>query len=313
MIRCFRRSPAFTLIELLASSSIIAGSIALIVPAFGGNHSRARVATDNENLRTIAQLMATYSDEDPNGVIGPVHPQAFNFVGEGYAEYGGGPGASAFTGWNQQFDPRTRPFNHLLYGREFANGQTLPGDGSYFKTFRCAGEDRGWQKWPGYNTTPIETDKPYFGSNGTSFRMNNLYLFLNSSPYGIGIYGRRKTDVPAPAATVGFMEARVFQTLFTNDTWGTLTVLGELKGYHEKLAYFNVLYTDGHSSFADFGNGTFYERLPENQGLDVRGTWGRLDTLPASRLFVIPPLADTDPESKPINGTLISRILRADK
>jgi hypothetical protein len=143
--------------------------------------------------------------------------------------------------------------------------------------------------------------------------MNNLFFFLNSSPYGIGIYGRRKTDVPAPAATVGFMEARVFQTLWTNDTWGTLPDHGELKGYHEKLAYFNVLYTDGHSSFTDFGNGTFYERLPENQGLDARGTWGRLDTLPASRLTVIPPLADTAPGAKPITGTLISRILRADR
>ncbi len=312
MIRCFRRSPAFTLIELLASCSIIAGSIALIVPAFGGNHSRARVATDNENLRTIAQLMATYSEVDTRRLLGPIHSQAFNFVGEGYAEYGGGPGTATYTGWTEAFDPRTRAFNYLLYGREFVNGQTQPGD-KFFDEFRCAGEDRGWQKWPGFNGSAQETEFPYFKSNGTSFRMNNLLFFSNGGLFGCGIYGRSKVDVPSPGATIAFMEARVYQTLFTNDRCGTLPTHGELKGYHDRVAYFNVLFTDGHSAFADFGDGTFYEKFPEFQGFDVRGTWGRLDTLPAPSIGILPPPLSENTGTHVNGETPVSRVRRADR
>lgn len=279
--RAFGR-PGLTPVEIVGVLSLLAFSVGLLVPSVGHHRNLRQLTHENGNLRVIAQLMAKYSIADPNGLLGPVHPQGSGFLFEGYAEYGGGPGTMNFLGWDQDFDPRTRPFNHLLYGQSAIRRATAPGDVNYFKEFQCAGEDRGWQSWPGFVTDQRETERSYFEGNGTSFRMSNLQLSPatgGSSYVSVGIYGRSANKVPVPAQTLAFMEARAFQTLFTNDAWGFLEP-GELKGYHNRAGYFTVIYADGRSDFVDFGDGTYYEQSPAHNNLDVRGTWGRVDCLP---------------------------------
>ncbi|HKQ47192.1 MAG TPA: hypothetical protein VJZ71_03870 [Phycisphaerae bacterium] len=273
-----------TPIEVLVSLgavSLLAGVVA--AGANGGSQSDRRNRCLG-NLRTIMQTALTYAENDPKNILGPVHPEGDSFWYEGYAEYGGGPGTMNYVGWGEEFDPRTRPFNEMLYGLEFGEAgvsNTAPGDPAFYREFLCAGLDQGWQSWPDFLTDPRETETAYFKANGTSYRMNNLPFYDDQS---IGIYGRPAHRIPAPSKTISFMEARVFQTAWTNDIWGSLEP-GELTGYHHRLGYFNVSYADGHVEFADFGDGTFFEQPPDMGDLSFlfwRGTWGRMDCLPES-------------------------------
>lgn len=268
----------FTLIELLVVIAIIALLIAILLPALSAAKQEGLKAKCVTNLRAIGQVAATYATDDANGVLGPVHQNAALFTGEGYADYGGGPGTMPFTGWNQQFDPRTRPFNHVIYGKGGVSSSTPPGDRSGFQVFQCPGEELGWQNWPGFGANPLETENSYFKANGTAFRMNNLAF---TDGYTLGIYGRPINRIPKTSETLAFMESRVYETIWTNDQWGSLQD-GELTGYHGKLGYFTVVYADSHAGFPDFGDGTFYPHLQFSPlgHPDVRGTWGRMDCLP---------------------------------
>jgi prepilin-type processing-associated H-X9-DG protein len=189
--------------------------------------------------------------------------------------------------WEHEFDPATRPFNQMIYGVEGVAAPSLDGnagDTTRFQEFRCPGEDFGYQEWPGWpppGGLPDEVERPYFWTNGTSYRMNNLTYQESAELFWIGgVYSRAVSQIPDSSITIGFMEARAFQTIHTNDAWGELEVHGELSGYHKKLGYFNVSYADGHAAYADMGNGTFYQRKLSNLFYDVRGTWGRMDCLP---------------------------------
>lgn len=271
------------LIELLVGMSTLSVTVGLLVPAFAQSREVSLRQAELGNLRTIINLAHTYAERDPTNILGPIHPSALQFSGEGYAEYGGGPGDMNFVGWNDSFDPQTRAFNRLLYGSEMFDRftATAPGDRSVFKEFQCLGQDLGWQRWPGFFANPLETERSYFQANGTSFRQNNLTFGFGSS---LGIYAHAAQDIPAPSQTLAYMEARAYQTLWTNEVWGALggpaaDIFGELVGNHKKRGFFMVSYVDGHAGLVDFGHGTYFEHQ-DPSGLDVRGTWGRMDTLP---------------------------------
>ncbi len=282
-----RRSSGFTLIELLVVISIIAILISILLPALSSALQQARKVRDQANMKAIGALAQTYASDDPNGVIGPVHPYATHFIYEGYAEYGGGPGTMVgdgnfnYFGWGHEMDPRTRPFNRIMYGDNGIVANTAPGARGVFETFQCPGNELGWQEWPGFGSSPRETESPYFKGNGVAFRMNNLpYDDGNTN----GIYGRSINRIPDTSTTVGWMEARVFQTLFTNEVTGFLEP-GELISYHAKTGFFNVIYCDGHAAFVDFGKGTYYQHKyfddhTEFNELDARGSWGKMDCFP---------------------------------
>lgn len=271
----------FTLIELLIVIAIIAVIMSILVPALAASRAEGQKVRCLANLREVTGAAFAYSSDDPNGILGPVHPNAKVFLaGTGYAEYGGGPGLAPYQSWYDYFDPRTRPLNHLIYGPRGVAAGSAPGDRSFFQVFQCPGEERGWQEWPGFGGMAVEVENPYFAANGTSFRMNNL-AFNDGTV--TGIYGRSHTRIPDTSITLAFLEARVYQTLWTNEVTGTLTA-GELTGYHKKLGFFNVSYADGHAAFVDFGRGTYYDHLPQYGGKDARGTWGRMDTFPQELL-----------------------------
>jgi prepilin-type N-terminal cleavage/methylation domain-containing protein/prepilin-type processing-associated H-X9-DG protein len=277
-----KRFSAFTLIELLVVISIIAVLISVLLPALSSALLQARKIKDQANMKSLGALAQTYASEDPLGIIGPIHPEARNFWYEGYAEYGGGPGTMTFMNWGEEFDPRTRPFNRLLYGPRGVTANTAAGDKGVFQAFQCPGNELGWQEWPGWGSDDRETETPYYKANGTAFRMNNVPY---DSPHVMsGIYARPVTRIPDTSQTIGFMESRVFETVATNDVYGNLDH-GELTSYHGRTGFFNVIYCDGHAAFMDFGNGTYYQHIvwqnhSEWNEIDWRGTWGRMDCFP---------------------------------
>lgn len=277
------RVRGFTLIELLVVIAIIAALVSVLMPALSAARAEGVKAKCLANLRVICQTALQYADMDPKSTFGPVHPRAGEFWTEGYADYGGGPGLSDFMGWGQEFDPRTRPFNILLYGADGIVANSPPGDRSRFQVFQCPGDEFGWQEWPGFLPEPggaEEIEKPYFTTNGTAFRMNNL-IFAEDNLIG-GIYGRPVTRIPSTSETVGFMESRAHQTFRTNDVWvgAEMLTAGELTGYHKKLGFFNLGYADGHAAYRDMGRGTFFPRTAGFDFRNVRGTWGRMDCWP---------------------------------
>jgi prepilin-type N-terminal cleavage/methylation domain-containing protein/prepilin-type processing-associated H-X9-DG protein len=274
-----KRRLGFTLIELLLVVAILAILISILLPALSGARVEGVKLKCLANLRTITQTAFAYAADDAKSVLGPVHPNASRFLaGTGYAEYGGGPGYAPYQNWTEDFDPGTRPLNHLIYGKRIGGAE--PGNRAFFQPFQCPGEELGWQEWPGFGGMAVEVERPYFAANGTSFRMNNL-AFTDGTV--TGIYGRSQTRIPDPSNTLAFLEARVYQALFTNEVNGTLTP-GELTSYHRRLGYFNVSYADGHASFADFGRNTFFPHLEQFGGKDYRGLWGRMDTFPEELL-----------------------------
>ncbi|GMU32789.1 MAG: hypothetical protein AMXMBFR20_06610 [Planctomycetia bacterium] len=281
--------PGLTVVEAIAAGSVLSLVLGLVIPGISSARSAALIDAEKANLRVLAQLMATYAARDPDGVLGPIHPRALNFYFAGYAEYGGGPGTMPFVGWGQEFDPRTRPFNQLLYGQKITAAETMPGDTAYFKPFQCLGDDFGWQRWPQFGSNPLETETPYFKGNGVAFRLNNLQYEGNFfgggmggggiSVLSVGLFGTPASRVPSPSQTLAFSETRVFQTLFTNDVWGYIQ-RGELEGNHGRRGYFLTNYADGHADYTDFGDDTYYEHVFGYWEYDARGTWGRFDTMP---------------------------------
>lgn len=276
-----RMSFGFTLIELLVVISIIAVLISVLMPALGSARAQGAKTKCLSNLRELVDTAIKYSMADPQSTFGPVHKKDEMFNGDGYAEYGGGPGTSPYMGWGDEFDPLSRPFNHMLYGAGGMLIGTPPGDRSLYQIFQCPGDDYGWQEWPGFGGSDTELEQSYFTANGTAFRMNNLSWSGGSGPSLIGgVYKRPVTRIPSTSETVAFMEARAFETLWTNEVWGWASVHGELTGCHKKLGFFNLGYVDGHAAFRDMGRGTFHGPAPAQPKLYVRGTWGRMDCLP---------------------------------
>ena len=294
-----RKFRALTLIELLVAGTVCSALVGLLVPALSQSKSVGIRQAELNNLRTLINTAHIYANRDPENILGPIHRFANSFHNEGYADYGGGPGTMNFVNWDEAFDPRTRPFNQLMFGRDGLNEETAPGDRSVFKGFQCLGEDLGWQQVPGFDSDARETENDYFEANGTSFRLNNLKVFSSRRGF-FGIYARPRSRIPAPGQTIAFMEARTYETVWTNDTFGILgqDVEGglELKSYHKKLGHFLVVYVDGHAAFADFGNGTYFPHLPYFNNSDFRGTWGRMDALPDAGIRDNPFRRSTLPE-----------------
>lgn len=302
MSKVRRKVWAFTLIELLVVISIIAVLISILLPALSSARAEGAKLKCLANIRSLVQTAVNYANDDPKGTFGPVDERSVNFIYEGYSTYGGGPGLSPYLGWDLSgnsdfnFDPRRRPFNKLIIGSDIV-ANTAPGDRSVFKAFQCPGDDFGWQDWPGLGagsnapqTTKLETERSYFTTNGTAFRMNNLH----DNGLGIlGVYARPISRIPDTGTTIAFSEARADETQDTNEVWGRFGAngiadrLGELTGWHKRLGRFNLAYADGHANFADMGKGTYYQHF-EPDGTDVRGTWGRYDCLPDAPIPDVP-------------------------
>jgi len=134
-----RRRRGLTIIELLVVLAMAAVVVGLLAPGLSQTRVQGVRQAELENLRTLITLAHTYASRDPRNILGPIHPEAANFIGEGFAEYGGGPGTSPFVNWGDAFAPPTRAFNRMLYGFEGFDparpAETAPGDRSVYKPF----------------------------------------------------------------------------------------------------------------------------------------------------------------------------------
>jgi len=275
------RCAAFTLIELLVVLAVIALIISILLPALSSARANGQNLKCLSNLRNVLQTAEAYSSTDPMGVFAPVHRKGRYFRGSGFFEYGGGPGNAKYTGWNEFFDPNTRPFNEIMYGITDINMRNIkPGNLGFFKEYQCPGEEFGFQQIPGAGSMgiPDATETSYFTEYGVAFRTNNL-----SYTNGViaGVYGRPKTRVPSAADTVAWMEARAQQTLRNNDAIMPGAINFTLTGYHRRLGFFNLGYADGHADFVNMAPDTFHH--PSNtfeRSYYVRGSWGRMDCQP---------------------------------
>lgn len=281
----------FTLIELLVVIAIIAVLISILLPALANARAEGQKAKCLSNLRSLVQTGIAYSTDDPRGVMAPMHPKADLYNNEGYFEFGGGPGEFQFAGWNDDFDPGTRPFNRLMYGvGSFNSGTIEPGDFGFFQEYRCGGNEYGYQAPPAFQVEPggptPERDV-YFSYYGTSYRQNNLPAGSGSTGFFFGIYGRPVTRIPDTGATIGWMEARVFQTMFNAGVInGGSNTPFPLTGYHLRLGKFNVCYADGHASYESFLPESYYQ--PPTNEFFVRGGFGRFDCTPDEPLPDLP-------------------------
>lgn len=308
------RARGFTLIELLVVVAIIAMLISILLPALSAARVEGQKIKCLANLRAITQTAHVYASSDLEGIIGPVHPSITDMCnGEGFAEYGGGPGGISGFGWDPDpklgkitppavpdnaslFDPRTRPFNKILYGPNAISANSYQGDRSQFEIFQCPGEDYGWANQT-VDGKPLpltfdlnETETPYFKSFGTAFRMNNLAFYDNrgycpscsecsgSLPgVSVGIYRRPLSRIPQTGVTLAFFEARVYQQMMiVNNTGGNKTC--SLRGYHRKTDFFTASFADGHAQYLNFSPATF--EYPPKKPYAIRGSWGRMDCLP---------------------------------
>ncbi|MCG8407480.1 MAG: type II secretion system GspH family protein [Phycisphaerales bacterium] len=274
-----QKTRAFTLIELLVVIAIIAVLISILLPALSAAKCEGSKAKCLGNLRSLIQAGHTYANDDLKEILGPVHRVGVCYRGDGYAEYGGGPGTHPGSNWEQDFDPRTRPFNRYFYGGNDLNPNTAPGDQGVFREFLCPGNDFGWQKINA-PTPPTHTEVPYFETHGTSYRMNSMPIMGGGLPdRQIGIVGRPITRIPDTGTTVAFMDMRAYQAVGTNGrVFGSFFT--DLVGFHCKTNKYNLAYCDGHASTADMGPESFYNSLPDFD-ITVRGTWGRMDCFPA--------------------------------
>lgn len=274
---------AFTLIELLVVIAIIAVLISILLPALANARCEGTKARCLANLRSLVQTAHTYANDDENSILGPVHPAFRMFTGDGFAEYGGGPGTEDFFDWGDPIDPRTRPFNRLFYGANDVVNNTAPGDRGVFTEFLCPGNDLGWERVPGISAMLSGvTERPYFKGHGTSYRMNSMPISTGgSNPRQLGIVGRPINKIPDTGATIALMEMRAYQTVGTN---GIIPLAGNvarnLTGWHCKLNIFNLGYCDGHAGASFMGPESYYPSLNTFGDLTIRGTWGRIDCFP---------------------------------
>jgi prepilin-type N-terminal cleavage/methylation domain-containing protein/prepilin-type processing-associated H-X9-DG protein len=279
MLKVNRQSKAFTLIELLVVISIIAVLISILLPALSSARAEGQKIKCMTGLRGLAQTALTYSNDDAKGVLGPVHPRVASSTIHPSHDFGGGPGTAEIYRWEALFDPRTRPFNHIMYGPKGVTKNTEPGNRGVFQAYQCSGAELGWQFVDGL-IDAADAEISAFLTSGTAYRQNTLVYTDDTSG---AIYGRPTNRIPDTSITVSYMENRAYQTLFVNDLWGFHPFV-DLDGYHRKRGTFNVAFCDGHAESRYFGKGTYYPEtfhpIGETSYPDVRGTWGRFDCFP---------------------------------
>ena len=233
------RPCAFTLVELVATSTAIALLTAIIAPSLEVARQKSKQSVCLDRLRGIGAATTAYSFADPGGHAIPVHAaqllqDAFDASYIGAYEWGGKSGigrntfVDAFTGTPHGskygtaagFGPARRPLNAIMYPKGFTDHGSVvfPDDGMFdeaggledtqlrLERFRCPadnGPPRG-AHCPDWLANKKRSSYDHFG---TSYAAN---IFMVSTTGGQRLsnspYLRPVANVPNPARTLSYEE-----------------------------------------------------------------------------------------------------------
>lgn len=257
----------FTLIELLVVIAIIAVLISVLLPALSLAKEASNVAYCMNNMRTIAQTVPMYFNDQNDRPSLPWHMDfdagswSCNVVSEFI--YGGyqtqRPNPDYPNSDTYQYPTEIRPFNKYI-----APGIT--GRKNLIGTYRCPSDK--WNATPlvGSNVPPDPDDTlSSYDANGNSYAIN--WYWHQSPPWNGGYYGDIDRLSAAGSAMLkykvggnasrfmiftenamnvfmyearprGFPQVSPFQTLFN--------------GWHRKLSYYSGGFLDGHAEYRFF-------------------------------------------------------------
>ncbi|MCK6455444.1 MAG: type II secretion system GspH family protein [Phycisphaerae bacterium] len=257
----------FTLLELLVVIAIVALLIGILLPSLTAARNEALRIKCLSNLQSIGQALGSYSVDDSEGFLIPVHPAAergWTFDGE--YEYGGS--AATIPGpigniYRKTFGPENRLLNWQLYGEVTA--------ATDLRLFHCPG-DTGLQDAPRNFDPALPIDVPMRDVTGTSYRVNN-HIEMYTSRYFHGPYLRRVNRIPDTGRTVALME-----TIGQAAVYNAPPIF--VRGWHVRPRTYNAAFTDGHSATIEI-RGNHEPPRDEYDGYWVfRGDGWRLDCYP---------------------------------
>jgi len=266
------RANGFTLLELLVVIAILAMLIGILLPSLTAARNEGVRLKCLTNMQAIAQAFQCYADEDPNGHLIPVHPQAENgWRFDGEYEYGGGP-SKLDDGlgylYRDVFGPTTRVLNRFLYGDVSPNMD--------WSLFRCP-TDAGVPDAPRVFDPAVPFDVPIVDITGTSYRVNN-HIKMYVDQYFYGPYMRKVSRIPEASTTVALEETIAEVAIYNPPPYVA-------PGWHSKAMRYNVSFADGHGSIINIQGGNEPPRDDYGGYWIFRGDGWRMDCYPDPPIF----------------------------
>lgn len=239
-----RKRKGFTLIELLVVIAIIALLVSVLLPALSASKNEGLRAKCSTNLRTVAQLGATYSVDDTSTVLHPRGLTVNGWLGLGAWDHGGADGLDPqFRGAGpSNWGATTRALNRQKFGRNVSEKND-------FSEFQCPSDKGMVDLANGYVDAYPTSVTSMWESKGTSYQ--GEFIWFNAGTHGlrVGPFLRPSNLIPQSAEVVLFFESRFAQAYLQSSEYVAGGPFGgdvvDIPGWHGKLGQFNVAFTDG--------------------------------------------------------------------
>ena len=183
-----RRSRAgFTLIELLVVISIIALLISILLPSLSAAREKGKVVKCLANLRSQAQAVVMYLDDDDEGVLRwytvPTHP-GYSIQTRTPSVFGGfkGPVPMPEPGYSVRdgavYPAEVRPLNRLMAPELVGNSE--------IDHYKCPSDRTYKTGLIGQQVAPEDEDNPYtsWQVRGSSYPLNTRFMQGYNQPSG---------------------------------------------------------------------------------------------------------------------------------
>ena len=299
MLSLKRTRTGFTLIELLVVIAIIALLIAILLPSLSAAKQEGMKAKCLANLKGIGSSAVAYSVDDSTGKFIPEHPLLYSPSSPslGFFEYGGNDGqpGSLWASNGAIGGAGQRPLNKFTAVYKDLDGTGGVNDRSGFALYECP-QDQGFISTP---STPADDYAPglpelapTFSYFGNSYQANCLYLIGNNQVLYRGPMLRPQSRIPNTGNTVGFLEARLWETPWNSkaNPYGAGGQAVTIRGWHGKLGLFNAAMCDGSARTVSAKAEDYFNNLaaPANQAYRMRARDFQWDCYPSEEIALIP-------------------------